>query len=47
MQPIINYSAYADGLLAFVGFRIGLHILRKGYTDANAFWKHLLSRFFR
>uniref|UniRef100_A0AC34GWU3 Nose resistant-to-fluoxetine protein N-terminal domain-containing protein n=1 Tax=Panagrolaimus sp. ES5 TaxID=591445 RepID=A0AC34GWU3_9BILA len=47
MQPVINYSVYADGLLAFVGFRIGLHVLRKGYKDPNTFWKHLLSRFFR
>uniref|UniRef100_A0AC34Q5X8 Nose resistant-to-fluoxetine protein N-terminal domain-containing protein n=1 Tax=Panagrolaimus sp. JU765 TaxID=591449 RepID=A0AC34Q5X8_9BILA len=47
MQPIINYSLYADGLLALTALRIGLHSHRGGFKSTRNFLQHLFSRFFR
>ncbi|KAE9556099.1 hypothetical protein FO519_000733 [Halicephalobus sp. NKZ332] len=47
MQPIINYSLYADGLLALAALRIGLHTHRGGFKSSRNFLQHLFSRFFR
>uniref|UniRef100_A0A7E4V1X0 NRF domain-containing protein n=1 Tax=Panagrellus redivivus TaxID=6233 RepID=A0A7E4V1X0_PANRE len=47
MQIIVNYSFYADGILALAAFKIGTYYNNGGFHSVKDILYHLVSRFFR